>query len=88
MQNLEIEVKFYLADIEGMRSKILKLGAKSKGRLFETNILYEDKNNSLIKKKSLLRLRQDEKTIFTLKSRPAVESKDYKIVNDGGEQRL
>jgi adenylate cyclase class 2 len=82
MQNLEIEVKFYLADIEGMRSKILKLGAKSKGRLFETNILYEDKNNSLIKKKSLLRLRQDEKTIFTLKSRPAVESKDYKIVNE------
>jgi adenylate cyclase class 2 len=82
MQNLEIEVKFYLEDIEGMQSKILKLGAKSKGRLFETNILYEDKNNSLIKKKSLLRLRQDEKTIFTLKSRPAVESKDYKIVNE------
>jgi adenylate cyclase class 2 len=82
MQNLEIEVKFYLEDIEGMQSKILKLGAKSKGRLFETNILYEDKNNSLIKKKSLLRLRQDEKTIFTLKSRPPVESKDYKIVNE------
>jgi adenylate cyclase class 2 len=82
MQNLEIEVKFYLEDIEGMQSKILKLGAKSKGRLFETNILYEDKNTSLIKKKSLLRLRQDEKTIFTLKSRPPVESKDYKIVNE------
>ena len=82
MQNLEIEVKFYLADIEGMRNKILKLGAKSKGRLFETNILYEDKNNSLIKKKSLLRLRQDEKTTLTLKSRPPVKSKDYKIVNE------
>ena len=82
MQNLEIEVKFYLTDIEGMRNKILKLGAKSKGRLFETNILYEDKNNSLIKKKSLLRLRQDEKTTFTLKSSPPVKSKDYKIVNE------
>jgi adenylate cyclase class 2 len=82
MQNLEIEVKFYLADIEGMRNKILKLGAKSKGRLFETNILYEDKNNSLIKKKSLLRLRQDEKTMLTLKSRPPMKSKDYKIVNE------
>jgi adenylate cyclase class 2 len=82
MQNLEIEVKFYLADIEGMRNKILKLGAKSKGRLFETNIRYEDKNNSLIKKKSLLRLRQDEKTTFTLKSSPPVKSKDYKIVNE------
>jgi adenylate cyclase class 2 len=82
MQNLEIEVKFYLADIEGMRNKILKRGAKSKGRLFETNIRYEDKNNSLVKKKSLLRLRQDEKTTFTLKSSPPVKSKDYKIVNE------
>ncbi|MEE9496699.1 MAG: class IV adenylate cyclase [Desulfobacterales bacterium] len=82
MEQLEVEVKFYLADIEGMRNKILELGAKSKGRLFETNIRYEDKNNSLIKKKSLLRLRQDEKTTFTLKSRPPVKSKDYKIVNE------
>jgi adenylate cyclase class 2 len=82
MQNLEIEVKFYIADLEGIRNKILKLGAKSKGRLFETNIRYEDKINSLIKKKSLLRLRQDEKTTFTLKSSPPVKSKDYKIVNE------
>jgi adenylate cyclase class 2 len=82
MQNLEIEVKFYLADSEDMRNKILKLGARSKGRLFETNILYEDENHSLIKKKSLLRLRQDEKTTFTLKSSPPVKSKDFKIVNE------
>ena len=82
MQNLEIEVKFFLTDSEGIRNKILKLGAKSKGRLFETNIRYEDKNNSLIKKKSLLRLRQDQKTTFTLKSSPPVKSKDYKIVNE------
>jgi adenylate cyclase class 2 len=82
MQNLEIEVKFYLADLEGMRNKILKLGAESKGRLFETNIRYEDKNNSLVKKKLLLRLRQDEKTRFTLKSRPPVKSKEYKIVTE------
>ena len=82
MEHLEIEVKFYLADIESLRNKILELGAKSKGRLFETNIRYEDKNNSLIKKKSVLRLRQDEKTTFTFKSRPPVKSKDYKIVNE------
>jgi adenylate cyclase class 2 len=82
MEQLEIEVKFYLADLEGMRNKILKLGAESQGRLFETNIRYEDKDSSLIKKKSLLRLRQDEKTTFTLKSRPPVKSKDYKIVTE------
>ena len=82
MEKLEIEVKFYLTDIEGMRNNILKLGAKSNGRVFEINIRYEDKNNSLMKKKSLLRLRQDEKTTFTLKSSPPVKSKDYKIVNE------
>ena len=82
MENLEIEVKFYLADIESVRNKILELGAESKGRLFETNIRYEDKNNSLIKKKSVLRLRQDEKTTLTFKSRPPVKSRDYKIVNE------
>ena len=82
MQHLEIEVKFYLTDLEDMRAKILELGGESKGRLFETNIRYEDKDNSLIKKKSLLRLRQDEKTTFTLKTRPPVKSADYKIVNE------
>jgi len=82
MEQLEVEVKFYLADIDRLRTKILELGAESKGRLFETNIRYEDKNNSLIKKKSVLRLRQDEKTTFTFKSRPPVKSRDYKIVNE------
>ena len=82
MQNLEIEVKFYLADIESIRNKILELGAASNGRLFETNILYEDENNSLIKKKMLLRLRRDKKATLTFKSSPPVESKEYKIVNE------
>jgi len=82
MEKLEVEVKFYLTDIEGMRNSILKLGAKSNGRVFETNIRYEDKNNSLMKKKSLLRLRQDEKTTITFKSSPAVRSKEYKIFNE------
>ena len=36
------------------------------------------------KKKWLLRLRQDEKTTFTLKTRPPVKSTDYKIVNELG----
>jgi adenylate cyclase class 2 len=38
MEKLEIEVKFYLADIERMRRRILELGAESKGRVFENNI--------------------------------------------------
>ena len=82
MEKLEIEVKFYLADIDGIRTRILKLGAKSNGRLFETNIRYEDKNKRLMRKKSLLRLRRDEKTTLTFKSRPPERSKSFKIYKE------
>jgi len=82
MQKLEVEVKFYFANIEPIRANILELGAKSNGRVFETNIRYEDKNNSLMKKKSLLRLRHDEKTTLTFKSSPPVKSKAFKIFKE------
>jgi adenylate cyclase class 2 len=82
MEKLEIEVKFYLADIERMRRRILELGAESKGRVFENNIRYEDEHNTLITKKSLLRLRQDQKAILTYKSSPAVASTEFKIFKE------
>jgi adenylate cyclase class 2 len=82
MENLEIEVKFYLEDIESMRRNILEVGIESKGRVFETNICYEDNHNTLIQKKILLRLRQDKKTRLTLKSRPMMKSRDFKVFNE------
>ncbi|MBL0700249.1 MAG: class IV adenylate cyclase, partial [Desulfosarcina sp.] len=74
MEYIETEVKFHLTDVKYLRATILKLGADSKGRVFETNLRYENKNNGLIKNKSLLRLRKDTKTTLTFKSR--LESKD------------
>ena len=50
MQKIEVEVKFYLADIDAMRTQILELGAKSNGRVFETNMRYEDKEKHLTEK--------------------------------------
>jgi adenylate cyclase class 2 len=82
MEHLEIEVKFYLEDIESMRRNILEVGIASKSRVFETNIRYEDNHNTLIQKKSLLRLRQDKKTTLTLKSRPTMQSTDFKVFNE------
>lgn len=82
MEKLEIEVKFHLTDMEPIRTRILELGARSNGRVFETNIRYEDKNNSLMKKKSLLRLRQDEKITLTFKSRSPERSKAFKIYKE------
>jgi len=42
MENLEIEVKFYLSDVNPIRSRIIELGADPKGRVFETNLRFED----------------------------------------------
>ena len=82
MQQLEIEVKFYLTDMESIRGRLSQMGAESKGRVFESNVRYEDKNRTLIKKKSLLRLRRDEKTILTYKSSPPVASTEFKVFNE------
>jgi adenylate cyclase class 2 len=82
MENLEIEVKFYLEDIERVRRNILEAGIESKGRVFETNVRYEDNHNTLIRKKSLLRLRRDKKTTLTLKSIPTMQSRDFKVFNE------
>jgi adenylate cyclase class 2 len=82
MEHLEIEVKFYLKNIESMRRRILELGTESKGRVFETNTRYEDNNKTLSPQKKLLRLRQDEKTTLTFKSRPTMKSSDFKVFNE------
>ena len=50
--------------------------------MFESNVRYEDENNTLIRKKSLLRLRRDAKTTLTFKSRPPVASTQFKVFNE------
>jgi adenylate cyclase class 2 len=82
MEKLEIEVKFYVADMECIQRRILALGAESKGRVFENNIRYEDKKNTLIRKKSLLRLRRNAKTTLTFKSSPPSVSTEFKVLNE------
>jgi adenylate cyclase class 2 len=82
MENLEIEVKFYLSDMDAIRDRILELGAVSMGRVFETNLRFDDVDNSLIEKKSLLRLRRDTKTTLTFKSEPPFKNHQFKILNE------
>ncbi len=82
MEKREVEVKFFLDDIERMQHRITGLGARSMGRVYENNIRYEDDGHNLIKKHSLLRLRQDKKAILTFKSKPAAASRDFKIFNE------
>ena len=82
MQKREVEVKFYLDDIDRMQQRIVALGAESLGRVFEENVRYEDEAHNLIKNHCLLRLRQDKKAILTFKSKPAKISRDFKIFNE------
>jgi adenylate cyclase class 2 len=81
---LEIEVKFHLTEIEVMRNRILELGSTSLGRNFERNIRFEDEAGFINKKRSLLRLRQDDKARLTMKSEPDHTETDgqYKVFRE------
>jgi adenylate cyclase class 2 len=82
MQYLETEVKFYLPDIDAIRTRLIDLGAVFKHRTFETNIRFEDPEKSLIKKKSLLRLRKDKRITLTFKSEPPLKDDQFKILKE------
>ncbi len=81
MNKIESEVKFLITDKNIIRKKILNLGAENQGEVFEYNILFDDKNDSLFHKKNMLRLRRDKRNRLTLKIPPEnknVEVKTFK----------
>jgi adenylate cyclase class 2 len=82
MEHLEIEVKFFIKHPDLIRSKLKNLGAKSNGCVFETNIRFEDKENSLIAKNALLRLRKDNCNRLTYKCEPDEKDSNYKIYRE------
>ena len=82
MKQLETEIKFYLIDLPSMRQRIVELGAESQGRFFESNVRFENPRQSLKIKKSLLRLRRDQKTRLTYKSTPPEENSQFKIMKE------
>ncbi len=82
MDSLEIEVKFFLPDLNSVRESLIKLGARSLGRFFEVNIRFEDRDKSLIKKNALLRLRKDNRVTLTYKSEPEPHDLNFKIFRE------
>lgn len=79
MNDLEIEVKFYIDHVDEIRERILSLGAERTARTFETNIRFTDRAGSLARKKYLLRLRQDQKAVLTFKSTPPNADPGFKV---------
>ena len=82
MEYLETEVKFYLPDIDPIITRMIDLGAVFKHRTFETNIRFDDAEKSLIQKKSLLRLRKDNKITLTYKSDPPFKDNQFKTLQE------
>ncbi len=82
MEQIETEVKFFITDPMRLREKIISLGALSSGNIFETNIIFEDKDKNLIKHKSLLRLRKDSKTTLTFKSQHPDADNRFKMLRE------
>jgi adenylate cyclase class 2 len=68
MLPIETEVKFHLPDPSAVRTRLLAWGARSMGRSLERNIRFEDAGKNLIRRKSLLRLREDRRVTLAFKS--------------------
>jgi len=82
MDHDEIEVKYHVPDMTPLRQRLVSLNASSSGRVFEKNIRFEDADNSLITKKSLLRLRQDGQNTLTYKQVSTQEDNQFKIYRE------
>lgn len=67
-QNIEIEVKFFVADFAPFRDKLLAQGAALiKPRIYERNVTFDTAEESLFQNMQLLRLRRDNIDTLTFK---------------------
>jgi adenylate cyclase, class 2 len=72
-ENLEVEVKFLVADLAVVRRRLLHVGAEIKTpRVYERNVRFDTAGEDLLTKLQLLRLRQDDRVRLTFKG-PAAE---------------
>jgi adenylate cyclase class 2 len=73
-QNLEIEVKFLVSELVGIRERLLTSGAVlRKPRIYEHNIRFDNPWDGLMSQGKLLRLRQDSVARITYKGHPEKE---------------
>ncbi len=65
---LEVEVKFLVADLAAFRERLVAAGGTlKKERIFERNVRFDTPDGGLLKKGELLRLRQDSAVRVTFK---------------------
>jgi adenylate cyclase class 2 len=80
--NLEIEVKFFIADPRTMHDRLTALGATAGSEVFESNIRFDDGGETLKKGDRLLRLRKDTCCRLTYKCPPPKDDPEYKVYRE------
>jgi adenylate cyclase class 2 len=66
--NLEVEVKFLVADLAAFRRRLLEAGANLlRQRVYERNVRFDTAGDALLQRDELLRLRQDNGVVITFK---------------------
>ncbi len=80
-KNFETEVKFFSPDLAYFRNKLVEAGAMlAKERVFERNVRFDTVDNVLLKRRELLRLRQDTVIKITYKGMPInIELSEAKV---------
>jgi adenylate cyclase class 2 len=79
---VEIEVKFLVENPVSLRGEVAALGALSHGRGLEINYRYDDPEASLAQRRMLLRLRRDRSIKLTVKTPPAAEDPQFKVLRE------
>jgi adenylate cyclase, class 2 len=80
--NLEIEVKFFVADTRQLHHRLMQMGATAGPEVFESNIRFEDAGRTLKKRRQLLRLRRDGSCRLTYKCPPLQDDPEYKVYQE------
>ena len=80
--NLEIEVKFFVADAAALHHRLVETGANAGPEVFESNIRFEDADGTLKKGGRLLRLRMDGSCRMTYKCPPLKDDPEYKVYRE------
>jgi adenylate cyclase, class 2 len=80
--DLEIEVKFFIGDTPKLHRRLVEMGATVRPEVFESNIRFEDADETFKKKGELLRLRKDGSCRLTYKSRPPRPDPEYKVYKE------
>lgn len=84
----EVESKFHVDDLDGLKTRLVALGAVGAGPRFERNRVYDTTDGDLRRKGQLLRLRRDGRVTLTFKSPVSEPARAGLKVMDERETRL